>query len=131
MADWQSTANWKPVEFPAVGQLLASNQSFQLPTQYWPHWDHTSTQMQRMWVYCPDAENGISVPGSTATVVARLLTERYDTKDHPKPYNYNFYLYAQATDGRLYQSPPIRTADPKHRSSAPPEWLNAYGPPPI
>lgn len=40
--------------------------------------------MQRIWVYCPDGENAIGVLGSTATVVARLLTERKDPKDAPE-----------------------------------------------
>lgn len=130
MLDWQSTGTWREVKFPVVSGLLSSNQTFRLEPNHWPAWAHSSTQMQRIWVHCPDAENPIGVPGSTATVVARLLTERNDPKDVPETYNYNFYLYAQSTDGRLFQSPPIRTSDPKHRSTAPPEWLNAYGPPP-
>jgi hypothetical protein len=86
--------------------------------------------MQRLWVYCPDDENPLNVPGSTVTVVMRLLTERYDPND-TQPYNYNFYLFAKTTDGRLFQSPPIRTTDPPHQSSTPPQWLDAYGPAPL
>ncbi len=48
--------------------------------------------MNRLWLYCPDDENPLGVPGSTAKVVGRLLTERIDQKDAPDVYNYNFYM---------------------------------------
>ncbi len=86
--------------------------------------------MQRLWVYCPDDKNPVSFPGSTAAVIEGLLTERYDCKD-ARPYNYNFYLFVQTTDGRFFQSPPIETTNPRHQSSEPPRWLDAYGPPPF
>ena len=130
MADCQSTGDWKPVEFGVVDGILGSNQTFRLEKAHWPSWAHCSTQMQRLWVYCPDQENSPAVPGTTANVVARLLTERYDSKDF-RSYNYNFYLISRSTDGRLYQSPPIRTSEPQHHSSAPPDWLESIGPPPL
>lgn len=130
MAEWQSTGNWKNVELRVVETIVGSNQTFQLDETRWPSWANSSTQMQRLWIYCPDEENPLHIPGSTAKVVARLLTERYDSKD-PYPYNYNFYMIAESTDGWLYQSPPIRTTEPKHQSSEPPDWLESYGPPPI
>ena len=131
MSDWSSTQAWKEIDFPVVEELLGSNQTFGLDHNHWPDWAQSSTQMQRLWVYCPDDENELGVPGSTAKVVARLLTERYDTRDEPRPYNYNFYLFALSTDDRLFQSPPIRTTDPRHHSSDSPEWLDSYGPPPL
>jgi hypothetical protein len=131
MSDWRSTEEWKQVQMPVVEELLGSNQTFGLDRADWPSWAQASTQMQRLWVFCPDDENAMGVPGSTAKVVARLLTERYDTKDDPRPYNYNFYLFAQSTDGRLFQSPPITTTDPRHHSTGPPQWLDLYGPPPL
>lgn len=131
MSNWNSTETWKQVEFPAVQPIIGSNQTFRLELPRWPPWAQHSTQMQRLWVYCPDEENAIAVPGSTATVLARILSERHDAKDEPRPYNYNFYLFAQTTDGRLFQSPPIRTSLPPHHSSEPPAWLDAYGPPPF
>ena len=126
---WYSTKRWKPADFPVVQDLISSNETFQLDQQHWPPWANASTQMRRLWIYCPDEENQQHVPGSTTTMIARLLTEREDQKDAPQVYNYNFYMYAQATDGSIYQSPPIRTNLPPHRSSEPPEWLDAYGPP--
>lgn len=130
MKDWQSTGNWKPVDFEAVEPLLSSNQTFQVDRAQWPAWAQESTQMQRLWVYCPDADSPIQPAGVNATVVARALAERYDSKD-TKPYNYNFHLFALSTDGHLYQSPPIRTTLPAHHETTPPGWLDAYGPPPL
>jgi hypothetical protein len=52
--------------------------------------------------------------------MAQLLTERNDPEDAPETYNCNFYLYAQTTDGHLFQSPLIRTSDPKHHAHGPP-----------
>ena len=126
---WASTSAWKPVSLPAVEKLLNSNQTFELDRRHWPAWAQDSTQMERLWLYCPDEENSLTIPGSTSRAIARLLTERYDSKDS-RPFNYNFYLISQTTDGTLFQSRPIRTEDPPHHSTNPPSWLEAYGPPP-
>ncbi len=131
MADWQSTGDWAQVDIPAIEPLISSNQTVGLDPVHWPGWAQGSTQMNRLWVYCPDDENAPSVPGSTVKVVARLLTERVDQKDAPEIYNYNFYMIAESSDGRYFQSPPIKTTDPPHRSTAPAQWLDASGPPPI
>jgi len=131
MANWKSTEAWKPVEADAVRELLGSNQTFSLERKYWPHWAQDSTQMERIWVYCPDHEHPGTLSNSTVAVVARLLTERFDLSDDPLPYNYNFYLYTQSTGGELFQSPPIKTKRPRHHSSEPPGWLDEYGPSPM
>lgn len=128
---WESTGRWRRVDFQAIDPIVSSTETFSLQRGQWPPWAQPLDQMERLWVYCPDAENAPAVPGSTATVVARILTERYDEKDHPKPYNYTFYLIAQGRNGGYHQSPPIRTSDPEHHSSGPAEWLDAYGPPPV
>jgi hypothetical protein len=65
----------------------------------------------------------------TTAIVGALLTERIDPKDKPKVFNYNFYLLAETTDGKLYQSLPIVPTDPKHHSSSPSTWLNSLGNP--
>ena len=125
-----STESWKQIRLPAFQGYAGSNETYELDRSHWPSWAHGSTQFERIFVYCPDYENQISSQ-TTASIVGRLLTERYDIKDQPKPYNYNFYMLVLSTGGQVYQSPPIVTSSPPHHSSEPASWLNAYGPPPV
>lgn len=117
---------WKPVDLPVIEDALGSGLTFELPSSHWPSWAQSSTQLQRLWVYCPDEETTITSSGTTAEIIGRLLTERYDPKDLPKPYNYNFHLLAESSAGGYLQSPPFRSSDPTHHSSAPPDWLESY-----
>lgn len=130
MANWKSTGEWKRIELDVLESVAGTTQTYRLSMQQWPSWANSLTQMNGLWIYAPDAKNRLQVPGSTASIVARLLTERHDVKDS-KPFNYNFYLIAESTDGQLYQSPPIRTVDPAHHSTKRPDWLERCGPPPI
>lgn len=130
MKDPLSTESWKAADFRAIEPLLRSNDTFKLERAYWPPWAQRSTQMERLWVHLPTAENPVNAPGVNASIVARALTERLDSRDS-RPYNYNVYLFAQSTDGRLYQSPPIRATIPNHHEAMPPSWLDSYGPPPL
>ncbi len=81
-----------------------------------------------LWVYCPPTP--ISSTATTAAVVGRFLTERFDRKDHPHSFNYNYYLLAESTAGRIFQSGPLLSTDPPHHSTGPAPSLDAYGPPP-
>ena len=122
---------WKSIDLPVLERLVGSGQTYQLPSTSWPSWAHASTQFRRVWIYCPGPSNPLASTGTTAAIVGRILTERYDPKDHPRPFNYNFYLLTESTGGRAFQSGPIRTSDPLHHSSAPSTWLDTYGPPPV
>jgi hypothetical protein len=122
---------WKPVDMQSLDSILGSGQTCALPRAHWPGWTRSTTQLERLWIYCPDDETPITSHATTAGIIGRLLTERYDRKDQPKPYNYNFYFLAQSTSGEVFQSGPMRTVSPAHHSSAPPEWLDRYGPPPF
>ena len=117
---------WKQVELPALQPLLKSDQTTLLPSTSWPAWARESTQVKRLWAYCPKNPGTIPSTHTTVAVVARLLAERYDHKD-AKPWNYNYYLLLQSTDGRIFQSPPLRTTDLDHHSSGP---LSIIGPGP-
>ena len=119
--------SWTPLELPAFNAARNSTQTFQLAREQWPTWAQRSTQMQRLWIYCP--LGGIASTATTASVVGRILTERWDRKDHPRPWNYNYYLLAESTAG-IFQSGPLRTTDPAHHSSGQPPELDAYAPPP-
>ncbi|MDP1808015.1 MAG: hypothetical protein Q8L35_00570, partial [Actinomycetota bacterium] len=102
MKKWNSTGNWKPIDGDLVNSMIGSNQIAPLEKSHWPAW--ASAQTQSIYIFGPDQENPLTVPGSTARVVAGLLTERYDSKDL-KPHNYNFYLVAITTGGQYYMSP--------------------------
>jgi len=52
------------------------------------------------------------------------MSERIDWKDYPYIYNYNIYLITGTTDGRFFQSTPIKTNDPKHHSTSPSTWFD-------
>ena len=128
MKRWNSTGEWKAVDFDKVDSIMRSNQTVLLDKCYWPGW--ASSHTLRVFVFAPDEENPLQVPGSTAQIVAGLLTERYDSKDL-KPYNYNFYLIAGSTGGQHYMSPPIRPNDVRHHSSGPIVLPKSFGQPPF
>jgi hypothetical protein len=127
MAQRLSTATWKPIDLPALRAIQGSTDMRELSRQNWPRWAAESTQFNRILAYSTSPTTA-STARSTG-VVARLLTERLDSKDWPQIYNYNFYLIAETTSGQLFQSSPIVPAEPKHRSSAPSTWFNVLGSP--
>ena len=117
--------DWKRVEIPEIQPLLGSGQTVLLPTTGWPKWAHDSTQFERIWAYCPGTSAGLPSTYTTATVVARLLTERFDRKDE-RPYNHNYHLLVKTSDGAFYQSPPLRTTDIDHHTSTPLQLGDIY-----
>jgi hypothetical protein len=121
-----SESVWEPLDNPSIE---GSGQTFVLPRQAWPAWAQRSTQFERLWIHCPDTEHPITSSETTAAVVARILTERFDHKDKPRPYNYNYYLIVKSTSGEVLQSGPLRTSDISRHSSQPPDVLDTYEPP--
>ena len=122
---------WKRIEFPIFNELVGSGQTYDLPTTSWPSWARGQGQFRRILIHCPEADKPLAPTMTTAAVIGRLLTERYDLKDLPKPFNYNFYLLTETTRGELFQSAPIPTTDPLHHSASASTWFNSYGPPPV
>jgi hypothetical protein len=122
---------WKQVDFPVLDQVAGSGQSYLLPSTSWPKWAAGGTQFRRILIYCPDPANPLASTATTARIIGRLLTERFDPKDLPRPFNYDFYLLAESTSGRAFQSGPIAASEPAHHSSAPSTWLDGYGPPSV
>jgi hypothetical protein len=123
-----STSKWKPFD-GSFTSIAGTTELVDLPRDQWPGWARDGNQFNRIGACAlpPGVSLGTTVP--TTGVVGALLTERLDPKDHPEIYNYNFYLVAETTDGRLYQSPPIVPRDPKHHSSSSSTWFNSLGRP--
>ena len=120
--------SWTPLDLPIYNTIRGSTQTFYLARESWPQWARDTTQMRRLWVYCPGTPSPSTA--TTAAVVGRILTERFDRKDHPSSYNYNYYLIAESTSGVAFQSGPLRTTDPPHHSTGPADSLDAYQAPP-
>ena len=108
---------WTETAFPILDSAFLTTQMFELDRSFWPQWATRSTQFERMWVFTPISSQ---IPGgmSTAQVVGKLLTERFDQKDD-NPFNYNYYIILRTTEGKYLQSSPIKTTDIDHHSSSP------------
>jgi hypothetical protein len=121
-----STSAWTPVEFPLFDQLTDSTAPCQLSRSNWPRWAADSTRFTRA-AYDPCAATHLRSTESSTGFNGAFVTERIDSKDSPQIFNYNVYLLARSTDDRPYQSPPIATNDPPHRSSSPSTWFDSLG----
>lgn len=127
MVTHSSTTSWKRIDRSILDEIELSTGARELTRGHWPGWAAGSSQFNRILAYSCSVTSDTTL--SSTEVVAALLTERLDPKDAPQIYNYNFYLIAETTDGHLYQSPPIRPADPVHRSTSPSTWFEGLGPP--
>lgn len=129
MTTLPTTSTWKPIDLPILRSIELTTTACELSRAQWPNWAVNCTQFNRIVAYSqnPAGELHSTVP-STGTL-ASLLAERIDLKDYPKVFNYNIYLIAETTDGRLFQSPPIIPTDPAHHSSSPSTWFNSLGSP--
>jgi hypothetical protein len=113
---------------PILSSITKSTEATEIPKKHWPSWSNGSAQFNRMVVYSAPDNHDIQTSLSSTPLIA-LLTERIDTKDYPSMYNYNIYLIAETTDGKLYQSHPIKPKDPAHHSSKPSTWFDDLGSP--
>jgi hypothetical protein len=121
-----STSLWKPIDLPALRCIELTTDTRELSRENWPAWASGSTQFNRFTIH---AENKFQSSSSSTGIIATLMSERVDWKDAPNIYNYNIYLIAETTDGRFFQSPPIKTNDPKHQSTSPSTWFDDLGSP--
>jgi len=115
--------NWSEIAFAIQSKLQRSTELVEIDRRSWPEWATRSTQFERIWVFSP-RRNQIPNGMSTAQVIGKLITERFETND-AKPFNYNYYLIVATTDGRYLQSSPIKTTDIDHHSYSPPAWLES------
>ncbi len=124
-----SRRSWTPVELPVLTTIQLTTEARELSRANWPEWATRSTQFSRILVYLDRPGSEPQAASASTGVLTALLTERIDPKDAPQVFNYNLYLIAQTTDGRLFQSPPIRPSDPGHHSSSPSTWFDELGSP--
>ena len=129
MVTLPTTSAWKQVDLPLLRSLELTTAVCELSTAQWPNWTASSSQFSRIVAYCPDLSAELHSTSLSSARLTALLTERIDQKDYPNVFNYNLYLIAEITDGRLFQSPPIIPSDLAHHSSAPSTWFNNLGAP--
>lgn len=123
MSTLPSTSAWKPIDLSVLRSTELTTSGCELSRSQWPNWAN-EPPFRRIAAFSG------SLSGSASTsIIASLLTERLDPEDYPKEFNYNLYLIAETTDGRLFQSPPIIPSEPKHHSSSPSTWFNNLGSP--
>jgi hypothetical protein len=108
-----SRARWAQLPQQPFAEVAASGCTYELPRRDWPLWAQRTSQVQRVLIYSLGPGEAQPSVCTTATVVARLLSERYDPKDEA-PYNYNWYFVVRSSDGQLYQSGPSRDVDFGH-----------------
>lgn len=129
MVTYPSTYAWTQIELPVLRTLQLTTDARELSRANWPGWAAESTQFNRILAYSRHADSNQHSTSPSAGILAALMTERIDLKDAPRIFNYNIYLIAETTDGRLFQSPPIRPIDPVHHSSSPSTWFVGLGSP--
>jgi hypothetical protein len=71
-----------------------------------------------MWAYHLAPGETASSSQTSAQVVARVISQRYDSKD-TQPFNYDWYAIVQGSDGAFYHSGPHKNVDFGHHRSAP------------
>ena len=119
MPTHRSTYHWTPLDVPITTGLGGG--AFELPSIQWSHVFLKLPQLRRIGVDpCTSILNGTS---ASSGIVAALITERYDSKDSPRCWNYDRYLIARASDGNHWMSSPTPSADPPHHSSCPSTWF--------
>ena len=121
-----STSLWKRIDFPVLRSIKLTTDARELSRENWPTWASGSTQFSRFTIH---AESKLQSTSPPSGIIAKLMSERIDLKDDPYIYNYNIYLIAETTDGRFFQSTPIKAIDPKHHSASPSTWFDDLGSP--
>ena len=125
----QSTLSWTTIELSILNEIRASTDLQALSREKWPTWAKSSTKFNRILAYSRQAGSNISAISTSTGIVATLLTERIALKDASRIYKYNIYLIAETTDGRLFQSGPIKPEDPAHHLGSPSTWFDKLGSP--
>jgi len=111
------TRTWSPIDASVVDPILRSGCTYELPRDIWP-FGSTESQFLRMFIYGLAANEETPSVATTALVVARLLSERFDSKD-TQPINYDWYSIMQRSDGAFFQSGPHKDIDFGHHLSSP------------
>jgi hypothetical protein len=116
---------WKEISVPALETILSTGQAQPLAPEAWPLWAHTTPEFSGAWfsyVGGPPATSTGTL--STGSVKAYVDIER--TASQPPTLRYYRYLYVKMTDGRVFQSSPVKELEyNRHREQRPP-WLASY-----
>jgi hypothetical protein len=110
--------SWTPFESGAFAPIHKSGLTYELQPAQRPAWGRASAPFLRFFAYALLPDETVPSVQTTGTVVARMLSERYDPKDEA-PYNYNWYWVVKSSDGRLFHSGPHRDVDFGHRLHQP------------
>ncbi len=113
-----ASESWTTLPAAVFESILGSGCTYEFQRPEWPNWARGAPQVQRVIAYALAPGETIPSIQTTGTVVARLLTERYDPKDEA-PFNYNWYAVVQSSNGAFYQSGPHRDVDFGHHLSRP------------
>ena len=109
--------SWTTLDRNILAPVLESGLTYELQLAERPAWGR-SHPFLRFFAY--GLTPGESMPSiqTTGTMVARMLTERYDHNDQA-PYNYNWYWVVESPEGRLFHSGPHRDVDFGHHLERP------------
>jgi hypothetical protein len=113
-----SKRDWTELSATAFAPIIGSGNTRELLRNDWPAWAQNAPQVQRLWIYGLATNETIPSLQTTAKVVARLVTERFDAGDR-EPNNYNWYAVVKITDDRYLQSGPHNNIDFGHHLAQP------------
>jgi hypothetical protein len=113
-----SDTRWTPIPAAIVQPILGSGRTCELAQAKWPPWAQGDEKFQRFFIY--GLRPGETIPSVTSSVehAARLLAERFDSKD-TQPLNYDWYAIIQSRSGDFYQSGPHKNVDFGHHLAQP------------
>ncbi len=129
MGAYSSTSGWKLIDLPILRNIALSTDMQELSRDNWSRWAASSTQFNHILAYSRSAQCDFGSTSPSTGICAALLTERIDLKDNPRIYNYNIYLIAETTDGKLFQSGPLMPSQLSHHSSSPSTWFEGLSSP--
>jgi len=110
--------SWSRLSSAAFEEVLGSGKTFTLSPSDRPAWAQDQAKFRRMWVYGLGAGEITPSLQTTASMVAKLITERFDPRDE-LPYNYNWYAVIESSNGGLFQSGPHRDVEFGHHLATP------------
>lgn len=109
---------WTPIDGTSLAGVIASGKTYKLPRDSWPEWAQKAPQFEQLWIY--GLAPGETSPSyqTTAEIVVRLLSQRFDPKDR-EPYNYDWYAVARLSSNSYVLSGPHKNIDFGHHLAQP------------
>jgi len=113
-----SKRDWTPIEAAFFDKVAGSGCSYDIPDGERP-FQFTAPQFSRLLLYAARADESALSAQTTATMYGRLVTQRYDPKDYPEVWNYNWHLLVRAANGMYFMSRPRTDMDFSHWMAEP------------